>query len=247
MLKILGHSAIVFFLTLLTQLGGIAWLVSLLFKRHLLVFFITYIALTSGAIFVAPVFGRTPLSCSNQGPLKVQSWFYCLANRNYVTPEMKAVLTEAAAEVDRVYPGTQTLVLDANFPFIVGFPLLPHLSHNDGEKADLAFYYKDKTGYLRGVTRSPIGYFAFEDGPSDCPDMWPTLRWDFNFLQPLWPDLDLEPDRTRLALTTLLDDDRVGKVFLEPHLQRRLGLANAKLRFQGCRAARHDDHIHVQL
>ena len=59
-------------------------------------------------------------------------------------------------------------MLDGNFPFITGFPLLPHLSHDDGEKVDLAFYYADDTGYLRGATRAPIGYFAFEDGTSNC-------------------------------------------------------------------------------
>jgi hypothetical protein len=39
----------------------------------------------------------------------------------------------------------------------------------------------------------------------------------------------------------------VDKVFLEPHLTSSLGLAAPAVRFQGCRAARHDDHIHVQI
>ena len=30
--------------------------------------------------------------------------------------------------------------LDANFPFINKFPLLPHLSHNDGKKIDITDY-----------------------------------------------------------------------------------------------------------
>lgn len=247
MFRLIGHSALVVFFTLLTQLGGLAWLFSLLFKRRLLVFLIAYASLTTAAIWVAPVFGRTALSCTDDGPLKVQSWFYCVLNRNYVTPEMKAVLTDVATAIDQAYPGTETLVLDANFPFFVGFPLLPHLSHDDGEKADLAFFYKDETGYLPGKTRSPIGYFAFEEGPSECPDDWPTLRWNFQVLQPLWPDLVLEPDRTRTALEHLLADERVGRVFIEPHLRERLGLGHEKLRFQGCRTARHDDHIHFQL
>ncbi|MFT5619364.1 MAG: hypothetical protein ACI85I_002607, partial [Arenicella sp.] len=39
-----------------------------------------------------------------------------------------------------------------------------------------------------------------------------------------------------------------GKVFIEPHLKTRLGLENySKIRFHGCQAVRHDDHIHVQL
>jgi hypothetical protein len=45
----------------------------------------------------------------------------------------------------------------------------------------------------------------------------------------------------------LLADPMMGKAFLEPPLARQLGPKDAKLRFQGCRAARHDDHIHAQL
>ena len=39
-----------------------------------------------------------------------------------------------------------------------------------------------------------------------------------------------------------------GKILLEPHLAHRLGVeGRPNIRFQGCRAARHDDHIHVQI
>jgi hypothetical protein len=65
--------------------------------------------------------------------------------------------------------------------------------------------------------------------------------------QGLWPDRPLEPQRTAALVRALVADPRVGKVFLEPPLARQLGLEDAKLRFQGCRAARHDDHIHAQL
>jgi hypothetical protein len=39
----------------------------------------------------------------------------------------------------------------------------------------------------------------------------------------------------------------VERVFIEPYLAARLGVASPVLGFQGCRAARHDDHIHVQI
>jgi hypothetical protein len=40
----------------------------------------------------------------------------------------------------------------------------------------------------------------------------------------------------------------VRRVFIEPHLKARLDLARlSKVRFAGCRAARHDDHIHVDF
>ena len=177
----------------------------------------------------------------------MQSWFYCALNRNYVVPEMADLLRDTAVAVDAAYPGTVTQVLDANFPFLTGFPLLPHLSHNDGRKADLAFYYSGAKGYEPGATRSPIGYFAFEQGPSDCPAGWPTLRWDLNALQMFWRVLEVDTGRTRYLLQTLAADSRAGKIFLEPHLHDRLGVHSSKLRFQGCRAARHDDHIHLQL
>jgi murein endopeptidase len=42
-------------------------------------------------------------------------------------------------------------------------------------------------------------------------------------------------------------DPRVIKIFVEPPLATRFNLSDPKIRFQGCRAARHDDHIHIQL
>ncbi len=164
-----------------------------------------------------------------------------------MVPELMEVLKDYAAKMESTFPGTKTLVLDANFPFVSGFPMFPHLSHDDGRKVDLAYYYERDHGYLPGVTRSPIGYFAFEEGPTECPDNAITLRWDLAWLQKLWPDYQLEQTRMRAALQWLSEDDRVGKVFIEPHLKLGLGVEGEKIRFQGCRAARHDDHIHIQL
>jgi hypothetical protein len=247
MFRIFINTLIILILTVLTQIGGLAWGIALFFKRRLISFVVAYAAFSLAAIWIAPHFGREALSCSESGPLQVQSWMYCALNRNYVSPELADVLRDAAEEMDRQYPGTTTLVLDANFPFLNGFPLLPHLSHDDGEKADLAFYYSDEGSYLRGATRSPIGYFAFEHGSTNCPKRWPTLRWDFDFLQPLWHSYTLDHQRLRSVLIVLSDDDRVGKIFVEPHLTQSLNVSAPKIRFQGCRAARHDDHIHFQL
>jgi hypothetical protein len=74
-----------------------------------------------------------------------------------------------------------------------------------------------------------------------------TLRWNLTWLQPLWRNYRIEEARTRAAVSWLANDGRVEKVFLEPHLQQSLRVNYAKVRFQGCRAARHDDHIHFQL
>jgi hypothetical protein len=145
------------------------------------------------------------------------------------------------------HEGTVTIVLDGSFPFLDGFPMLPHLSHDDGEKIDFAFFYEKNGAYLPGATRSPIGFFAFEDGPTDCPSRRLTLRWDLDWLQPLWADYELDEERLRDLVQLLAEHSSIDKVLLEPHLTQRLGIRSAKVRFQGCRAARHDDHIHVQL
>ena len=247
MVRVLLHSLLITLLTLLTQVGGLAWLASCLFKRKLIACIVIYTALTAGAHIAAPQFGRVPLTCGGDGPLRMQSWIYCVLNRHYVTPEMASVATDLARQMDRQFPGTVTLALDANFPFLDGFPLLPHLSHDDGRKLDLAFWYRDEGAYLPGQTRSPIGYFAFEPGPTDCPDRWLTLRWDMEWLQLSWPAWKPDELRMRAAMSWLFQDGRVRKMFLEPHLARSLSVHHRKLRFQGCRAARHDDHIHIQL
>ena len=65
--------------------------------------------------------------------------------------------------MDNKFPGTQVLALDANFPFLDGFSMFPHLSHADGRKLDVAFLYESEDGQSAfGATRSPIGYWAFE-------------------------------------------------------------------------------------
>lgn len=246
-IEIILHLVIIVFLTAISQLGGLAWLIALAFRRRALAFAASYALLSLAALWIAPLFGREPLPCGGDGALRMQSKLYCVLNRQYAAPELKAVLLDLAKAMERDHPGATTRILDAGFPFLDGFPLAPHLSHDDGRKADIAFFYRDETGYLPGATRSPIGYFAFEDGPTDCPDSVPTLRWNLSWLQGFWPDLLLDRPRMRSALLWLSADPRVGKVLLEPHLKARLDLGSPKIRFQGCRAARHDDHIHVQL
>jgi len=256
-------------LTIVTQIGGIAYLVSLLVSSRLglrrsiarfAVFVLCYAIATAAANVTAPSFGRVPISClaGAADTVVVRSGIYCLLNRNYATPAMVGLVSALADDVNQAFPGTTTLVLDANFPFWDGFPLLPHLSHADGRKLDIAFYYKGAGGdFLDRVTRSPIGYFAFEQpSPGDrqpCAGRRDVLttRWDFDWLQPLFPAYELEPQRMAFSLRWLATEGvaRFGleKVFIEPHLGDELGVDDGVIRFQGCRAARHDDHIHVQI
>lgn len=247
MKRFIVNGSLVVVLTAFTQVGGVAWLLAIWLRHTFLAFLSIYIALSILAAWIAPLNGRVAVSCWSSGPLQVQSWFYCLSNRTYVTEEMAGVLDDVADVVNKEYPGTVTLLLDASFPFFDGFPLLPHLSHDDGEKADLAFYYRDDDGYQAGRTRSPIGYFSFEQGATTCPDNWLSMRWNMRLLQPYWAQLDLDAARTRFLIEKLASDRRVSKIFVEPHLTQSLGVEGRKIRFQGCRAARHDDHIHFQL
>ncbi|TCL95898.1 hypothetical protein C8J38_101247 [Rhizobium sp. PP-WC-2G-219] len=258
---------LVLILTALTQIGGLAYLVSLGLVRlagwrkgvaTFFVFLVVYAGATVLTQSIAPVFGRVPLSCGQADmPLAVRSPLFCALNRNYVTPAMKTAAIALARHMEMTYPGTVTLALDANFPFLSGFPLLPHLSHNDGRKLDVAFYYRAPDGEpLNGVTRSPLGYFAFEQPqPGDvlpCAGRHDLLsfRWDLDVLQPMFKRLPLDEARTAGAvswLSTRGQDLGVEKIFIEPHLARTLGVENEIVRFQGCRAARHDDHIHFQV
>jgi hypothetical protein len=259
-------------LTLLTQVGGavliVTWLVArLTFPESLrgwrratagIVLFLFLYQIGSAIVVpaLAALGGRVPLPCHADAdrPFAAASRLYCLLNRHYVDSRLLSLLTELSRDLNRDFPGTTTLFLDANFPFINGFPLLPHLSHHDGRKVDLAYYYETHGSYLPGGLRSPIGYWAFEQPTpleaSSCPRRWLTLRWDLDALQRLYPDRPLNRERTAAALRWLLKNgQRFGleRVFVEPYLAARLGVSSPLLGFQGCRAARHDDHIHIQI
>jgi len=266
--RLTGHLLAVLCLTVLTQIGGAVWLLALLLRRRLpgggravlpLIFLALYAVATLATRQLAPLAGRVALPCfpASDATLYVRSPLFCALNRNYVTPPMAQAAQAYADHMAEVFPGTQTLVLDANFPFLAGFPLLPHLSHDDGRKLDLAFYYEDDAGNVRnGKTRSPVGYFAFEQPDAGSPQPCTarqrllTLRWDMDWLQGTFPAWNLEANRMREALRWLSNEGAetgIAKIFVEPHIASRLGVSSDRIRFQGCRAARHDDHIHIQL
>ena len=256
-------------LTVLTQIGGVIYLLALLvcsafslrrWYARLLVFAVFYAAGTVSSNFVAPSFGRVPLPCfsGETDTLTVRSGLFCLLNRNYVTPSMRDLAMALADAMNRKFPGTTTVVLDGNFPFVNGFPLLPHISHSDGRKLDIAFYYQDADGnYIDQATRSPLGYFAFEqptkgdEQPCAGRDDILTTRWDLEWLQPAFGDYELEEKRSAFAIQWLsgtgVERFDLEKIFIEPHLRDRLHVKGHAIRFQGCRAARHDDHIHIQV
>jgi len=259
MIRAVIHLLVVALLTVLTQIGGAAYLLALFLTRGLLkrsvAFLGIYTLVTMASVFIAPIFGREALPCFEEDNLAPRSLIFCALNRQYATPELVQLSKDLARHVDAKHPGTVTQYLDASFPYGRGFPLLPHLSHDDGKKLDIAFYYKTDT-YQPAVTPSPLGYWGFlephADDPQTCRDGDRfTLRWDMGWFQSfVRTDLAIDAARTGTMLRWLADEALKGgieKILLEPHMRQRFALPPSVVRFQGCRAARHDDHVHFQV
>lgn len=155
------------------------------------------------------------------------------------------------------YPGTTINYLDAGFPFLNGFPLIPHLSHNDGKKLDIAFCYSNsKTGAQTNEVPSFIGYGISEEpitGEVNTAEECDIKGfWQYSFMKKIIPqgnklNFTFDSKRTKDLVLLFAENAEVGKIFIEPHLKVRLNLNSDKIRFHGCRAVRHDDHIHIQL
>lgn len=190
--------------------------------------------------------GLTTLPC-RAVHLRPASRVYCLLGRHYVTPSTRAVVIRAADTVAARYPGSAVLFMDASGAD--GHrPFAPHLSHGDGREIDLALFYADRAGHPLDRPPTLSGYGAYEPprpgetrackgqkGPTE-PDPPAGRPWR------------LDAARTRALVLAITDDPGVRRVFLEPHLKHSLGLAgDDKVRFQGCWAARHDDHLHVDF
>lgn len=196
-----------------------------------------------------PANGLVALPCNAGDALAPANAGYCLLKRNYVKPGVFAVLEDAAKAMQGQFPGAPVLYLEASWP-LGKRPMPPHLSHGDGKEVDLAFFYTDLAGKPLAKPPKPWGYEAFEPprreaerscrggqrGKNDAPDPPKDRQWR------------LDEQRTAALVRILAADPRVRRIFIEPHLKTRLGLtAYGKVRFAGCQAARHDDHIHVDF
>lgn len=271
--KILLTVIIFCLLTVLTQVGGLVYFVSLSlhsivnrkfgnkYMRRFLkvsIFLFFYLLATFVIVpLIAKSFGRTRLPLTQTNNLQPLNILTCLLNRNYVRPELKQATFEVAKKMNDKFPGTTINYLDANFPFLDGFPLIPHLSHNDGKKLDLSFCYMDsKKNTQTNKCPSFIGYGICEEplsGEINTADICSKGgHWQYSFLKKIIPQGNkqnylLDNERTKELVNLFAAKGSIGKIFIEPHLKARLNLGSSKIRFHGCQAVRHDDHIHVQL
>ena len=181
LIKILLGLIFFSFLTLITQVGGVVFLIStltfgLIEKRlnrwwtrvtaKVLSFTTLYFLFVFAIVpLTARLFGRVPLPFVESSHVRPANILTVLLIRNYVRPELRQATFDVARKMNDKYPGTVLNYLDANFPFINKFPLLPHLSHSDGKKLDVSFYYINaKTGEQTNEVPSWLGYGVCE-GP----------------------------------------------------------------------------------
>lgn len=250
----------VIFLTVVTQIGGVIYIIAFLcYRRHLIkrsfAFVVIYLIATLGIVpYIAPVFGREKIKTNET--IKIHMLFTTLANRNYVVPQVNNVLLDVSKELSKTYPEIEIHCLDANFPFFDGFPLPPHLSHKDGKKLDVSLFYNDKNGKFTNRKPSISGYGAFESPKQTEYDQITVCKqkgyWQYDFpkyltLGTIHDDLEFSEKTTRKFLQMITTHPSISKVFIEPHLRDRMNIKHAKLRYHGCRAVRHDDHIHLQV
>jgi hypothetical protein len=262
--------AIIFsLLTLITQIGGIIFLLTLVtfplinrkinsrlirFSAKVLSFIVLYSLSTLIAIpILAKQYNRVPLPMFETNGLKPRTIFTCILNRHYCKPQLRTTALSVAGKMQQQYPGTVVNYLDSSFPLGNNFPLFGHLSHGDGRKLDVAFHYIErKSGKQSQTTPSFDGYLVYEGPLNGEFDQQQACR------QKGFKDLNygsgndhteflFDGQRTRSLTNFFASEPAIEKIFIEPHLETRLGLTNPKVRFQGCHAARHDDHIHVQV
>ncbi len=249
-------------LTILTQIGGVIFLISeAVFKKwikangfwRLPLFIGLYLIFTFSIVPVlAVLLGRENVITSEK--IQPTNYMTILLNRNYVKSELNTLLKNVEQNLNGT--GIRISYLDANFPFIDKFPLLPHLSHNDGKKIDLSLIYETKEGKISSEQKSISGYGVFVEPKSSEINQIRTCleKGYFQYDYPKYltfgtkhKDLAFSNKGTKALIESILAEDNLGKLFIEPHLKKRLQLNHHKIRYQGCRAVRHDDHIHIQL
>ena len=249
-------------LTVITQIGGIVYLLSLLISKKcnknlkfktLIIFISLYLFSTLLIVpLISPIFRREKVK--NSKKIKPTNYMTVLLNRNYVRPKLNELLSKIEKKLNET--NIEIHYLDANFPFINKFPLLPHLSHNDGKKIDISLIYETKNGIITNKQKSISGYGLFENPkPNEYNQIEKCLKngyFQYDFpkyltLGKINNELVFSKKGTKKLIKTILESKDLGKLFIETHLKSRMNLKNNKIRYHGCQAVRHDDHIHIQL
>jgi hypothetical protein len=272
---------LIILLTVFTQVGGVIWLLmwlganllcfkskkksySTYLKIKLALFFTFYLF---AAFLVVPLAAekysdRVALPIFGENNIQPTTIWTCVLNRHYVKPKLKEALFRIGNNFDKKYSASKVNYLDANFPFSLafyknkGFPLLPHLSHNDGKKIDLSFFYLDKeTQNTTNEKPSFSGYGIYEEpktGELNQPEICLKQSWYYEIgkyakVYSNEEDYSFDKERTNYLMTLIIKEESIKKFFLEPHLKNRFKITSPKWRFHGCKASRHDDHVHIQL
>ena len=262
LLKIIIRFILFCFLTAVSQIGGIVYLLSLIISKNwnknlkfktLIIFTIIYIFSTLFIVpLISPIFGREKIKHSEK--IKPTNYMTVILNRNYVKPKLNELLSKTGKKLN----GTNIEIhyLDANFPFINKFPLLPHLSHNDGKKIDISLIYETENGITTNKQKSISGYGLFENPKSNeynqIKKCFKNGYFQYDFPKYLTfgkinIDLVFSKKGTKKLIEIILENKDLGKLFIEPHLKSRMNLKDNRIRYHGCKAVRHDDHIHLQL
>jgi hypothetical protein len=261
-------------LTLFTQIGGLIYLLSKIiyalfrltplhgykdFLRRWSFHIAIYLIFT---FFIVPLiagkFGRVPLPVFEKDNLGPRTIWTAILNRHYVRPSLKATALKISAEMGEKYPGLRINYFDAGHPFYNGYPLIPHLSHDDGKKLDIGFVYDDvSTGKLSQVTPSVIGYGISEEPqegeinrPQYCGEN--PKNWTYNFMRNVYPQgaknkYSFNASISKELIGRFSKEKNIQRILLEPHLKSRLRLSSGKITQVQCGSVRHDDHFHVQI
>jgi hypothetical protein len=207
---------------------------------------------------LAGLFGRVPMPVFSNSHVQPVTIWTCILNRHYVRKALRESVENAAKMLNHEFEGTQIGYLDAGLPFINGFPLLPHLSHKDGRRLDLAFFYLDKKTNKRCNEKPAFsGYGVFEAPRSGERNRTNECKekgfWQYDFTKYMifgesQSQFSFDEQRTKAMILLFSKDENIDKMLIEPHLKTRMGLENdPKIRLHGCQAVRHDDHLHIEL
>jgi len=108
------------------------------------------------------------------------------------------------------------------------------LTNKKPSRSGYGFYERPKNGEI--------------NQPHKCID---NGYWQYDFPKYLTlgsnKNLSFAESKTKDLINLILNRKQTQMVFIEPHLKSRLKIDHRKLRYHGCKAVRHDDHIHYQI